>query len=447
MTHRPDAPSGPTRRSFVGSAVGIAVTGCVGAPDESSQAEGTESHSHESGSHDGSSDQGPWRPAEGVPTKARVSETTVVTDLEVPWDLSFGGDDAYFTEREVGVRRVDAAALLGDQPLTADDADLVITPSDVPDHDNPQFGGFLGVATHPDYPNPPAIYLYYSAESDEPENRVVRYDVEKETLTTFVDAIPGPDAHLGGRIEFGPDDNLWITTGDNDEPESARDPGSLAGTILRITPAGDVPEDNPAIDGADPLTVTYGHRNPQGLAFAPDGGGFLCEHGPSGRDEVAAVYPGEDYGWPTVRGGPDDSEYDSYGEREEFAPPVVNTGRETTWAPSGAMFYTDDAIDAWTNRLFVCGLISESLQAITLVRDGREGPPLGKDGVRFDQPWLDGRYTATAHPLYEGDYGRLRHVEQGPDGSVFLLTSNQDGRAAGEFPTDDDDRIIRIEPE
>lgn len=398
---------------------------------------------------DESTDPEEWEPAAGLPTDASVTETTVISDLEIPWDLTFAGDDAYFTEREAGVHRLDTDALFTDQELTSADTDLILSPTELPEHENLNYGGFLGIAAHPDYPNPPAIYLYHSYEDDEPRNRVIQYDVEREEMTSLIDGIPGTGVHHGGRITFGPADNLWITTGDANQSELAQDPASLAGATLRITPDGNATPENLGFNAdADPRTVTHGHRNPQGLAFAPDDEAVLADHGPEGRDEVTTVQPGANYGWPTARGGPDDSEYDSYNDHDEFTPPLVNTGPDTTWAPSGATFYTADAIDRWENRLFVCGLRSETLYAITLVRTtATDEPPLGENGVRYDEPWLDDRYTTTVHPLYVGKYGRLRHVEQGPNGSVFLLTSNRDGEATDPFPQADDDRIIRIDPD
>lgn len=390
-----------------------------------------------------------WEPADGLPTDASVEETTVVSGLEIPWDLTFAGDDTYLTEREVGVRRADTDALLTSQDLTPADTELIISPTELPNYENLNYGGFLGVEAHPDYPDPPDIYLYHSYHDNAPQNRVIQYDVERAELTTLVEGIPGTSVHHGGRITFGPDDNLWVLTGDAGKPELTQDPGSLAGATLRITPAGNAVPENPKFDvDADPRTVTHGHRNPQGIAFAPDGETFLPEHGPEARDEVAIIDPGANYGWPTARGGPDDPEYESYDEHNEVTPPIVNTGTDTTWGPSGAMFYTVDAIDAWENRLFICGLRSETLYAITLIQaNATDEPPLGETGIRYDEPWLDDRYTATVHPLYDGEYGRLRHAEQGPNGAVFLLTSNRDGQASDSFPKADDDRIIRIDPE
>lgn len=461
MGFRTYARSKQTRRSVLVSLLGIGGTGYVGSsddPTEQADGSGTDTLTDESNTDppaedephvtDEPTDPEEWEPADGLPAEANVEETTVVADLEVPWDLTFAGDDAYFTEREVGLRSIDTDALCDKEGFTPDDAELILAPADLQDYENPPFGGFLGVAAHPDYPDQPSIYLYHSYDDGERRNRVVRYDVEREEVTPLVEGIPGTGGHLGGRITFGPDGNLWITTGDAHRSELAQDPGSLAGATLRITADGEVPSTNPDFDAdADSRTVTYGHRNPQGITFTPDGEAFISEHGPAGRDEVAVVKPGNNYGWPSTRGGPDDPDYDSYAEREEIVPPIVNTGPETTWAPSGATFYVGDTIEPWGNRLFVSGLTSETLYAITLVRgEAEDEPPVGDDGVRYGMSWLDDRYTATVHPLYAGDYGRLRHVEQGPNGSVFLLTSNRDGRGQDPFPKSDDDRIVRIDP-
>lgn len=395
---------------------------------------------------DGGSGDG--TPAEGVPSAASVEATTAVSGLEVPWDLTFAGDDAFLTERDGGVRTVSTDALLTSAELTVDDTEVLLAKSALPDQETLDFGGVLGVAAHPAYPDDPRIYVYYSADDGDPQNRVAWYDREADTVTTIVDSIPGRSVHHGGRITFGPAGNLWISTGDAGDPELTQDPRSLAGALLRVTPSGDPAPDNPDFDGeADPRTFSHGYRNPQGIAFHPDGTAFTCDHGPESRDEVAVVRPGGNYGWDLARGGPEDPDYGSYSDHETFEPPVLNTGPETTWAPSGATFYAGDAIDAWQDRLFVCGLVSETLYAITLTRPGSgDDPPLGSDGTRYDEPWLDAAYTATAHPLFEREYGRLRQAVQGPNGSVFLLTSNRDGQAGGEFPRDGDDRIVRLDP-
>ena len=259
------------------------------------------------------------------------------------------------------------------------------------------------------------MFVYYTAD-DDLRNRVVRYDVDAGELTTVVDRIPAAKYHNGGRITVGPDDHLWVLAGD---------------------PAPGTPAFG---DGADPRLYTVGHRNPQGLSFTPDGEPLVAEHGPSARDEVSALRPGHSYGWNVARGNDGDLQYEPCAEHERFIPPLVNTG-DATSAPSGTGFYSGDAIPAWRNRLFVAGLRSQALYAVTLARGG--GP---EGGRRFDAGWLDDRYAATAHELYAGEHGRPRHAEQGPDGALYLLTSNRDGGVLGGFPTEADDRVVRVAP-
>jgi glucose/arabinose dehydrogenase len=384
-----------------------------------------------------------WSSPAGSPVEADVRETTAVGGLEVPWDLTFAGDDAFLTERTGGVRRFDAAALATGEGLDPDDATTVLSATDLPDRTGPGEGGTLGVAAHPDYPDTPVVFVYYTAD-DDLRNRVVRYGLEAGELTAVVDDIPAARWHNGGRITVGPDDRLWVLTGDAEEKAAvAQDPASLGGAVLRVELDGSAPDDNPDFgEGSDPRTFTLGHRNPQGVDFTPDGEPLVTEHGPQGLDEVSALRPGGNYGWDVARGGPWNVQYDDYGDHAAYTPPLTNSGSTTTWAPSGATVYAGDAVPAWRNRLFVAGLRSQTLFCVTLTRDG-DGPD---GGTRFDDDWLDDRYVATVHRFYEGEYGRLRHVESGPDGALYLLTSNRDGRVGGEFPRDDDDRVVRMEP-
>ncbi len=395
-----------------------------------------------------------WEPADGAPAEADVESSTVVSGLEIPWDITFADDDVFVTERDGGVRRFDADAMGEDEQLEAVDGEVILEAGDLPDRSAPGEGGTLGVAVHPSYPDESDLYVYYTVDTGEIENRVVRYDLETGNLEPIIDGIPGATTHNGGRITFGPGDDLWVMTGDAETPSLTQDPGSLAGAILRVTPDGDAATANPDFgDESDSRTYSLGHRNPQGIDFCPDGIPFAAEHGPVARDEVSIVDPGGNYGWDVVRGGPDDPEYEAYGDDEydEVTPPLLNTGSDETWAPSGIDFYDGDTIPNWENRLFVCGLTSETLYAVTLssgdggaeTENGTESEVGG--GTRFDDNWLDGRLTATAQPLFEDEYGRLRHVEQGPDGALYLLTSNLDGRADGGFPLAEDDRIIRLE--
>ncbi|MDJ1432031.1 PQQ-dependent sugar dehydrogenase [Halostagnicola sp. A-GB9-2] len=448
----------PSRRRFI-QTVGATSTLFAGCLEDSNETELTEPG--DAPEYEWSEPS--WEPADGVPTETDVESTTVVSGLEIPWDLTFADDDAFVTERDGGVRRFDADSMREDAQLEAADGEVILEATDLPDRSAPGEGGTLGLAVHPSYPDELALFVYYTVDTGEIENRVVRYDLETEDLEPILEGIPGATTHNGGRITFGPQDDLWVTTGDAETPALTQDPSSLAGAILRVTTDGDPVSGNPNFgDESDSRTYSLGHRNPQGIDFCPDGVPFVAEHGPVARDEISIVNPGGNYGWDVLRGGPDDPEYEAYGDGEydEVTPPVLNTGPDKTWAPSGIDFYDSDTIPNWKNRLFVCGLTSETLYAVSLSRDdefsrtGNEAESNGSetsngDGseeTRDDGEWLDDRLTATAQPLFGDEYGRLRHVEQGPDGTLYLLTSNRDGRADGEFPLADDDRIVRLEP-
>ncbi|GAB7020532.1 PQQ-dependent sugar dehydrogenase [Halostagnicola bangensis] len=447
----------PSRRRFIQTvgATSILFAGCLEDSNETELAAPGDAPEYEWS-------EPSWEPADGVPAEADVESTTIVSGLEIPWDITFADDDAFVTERDGGVRRFDADAMGEDEQLEAADGEMILEADDLPGRSAPGEGGTLGVAVHPSYPDEPDLFVYYTVETGEVENRVVRYDLETEDIGPIIDGIPGATTHNGGRITFGPEDDLWVTTGDAETPALTQDPSSLAGAILRVTADGDPASGNPDFgDESDSRTYSLGHRNPQGIDFCPDEFPFAAEHGPVARDEVSIVDPGGNYGWDVVRGGPDDPEYEAYGDDEydEVTPPVLNTSPDETWAPSGIVFYDGDAISNWENRLFVCGLPSATLYAVTLsrgdesssngtgaVNDESETSNGDGEGTRYDEGWLDDRLTATAQPLFEGEYGRLRHVEQGPDGALYLLTSNRDGRADGGFPLEGDDRIVRLEP-
>jgi glucose/arabinose dehydrogenase len=283
-------------------------------------------------------------------------------------------------------------------------------------------GGLLGLALHPDFSRTGWVYLYYTYQTDQLWNRVVRYRLADDQLVepqVILDRIPGASIHDGGRIAFGPDGKLYVTTGDARDPEAAQDLASLAGKILRLEPDGSLPPDNP-FPGSP--VWTYGHRNPQGLAWTNDGRLYATEHGPTGdlglaaHDEVNLIEPGKNYGWPFVvadlvrRPLPD------------AVPPVAQSG-QTTWAPSGATFVRAGSIPQWQGNLLFAGLRSQALWRLVLAPDGRSAVQL--------------------EALYQGEFGRLRTVVEGPDGAIYLLTSNRDGRGN---PRAGDDRLVRIAP-
>ena len=219
----------------------------------------------------------------------------------------------------------------------------------------------------------------------------------------------------GGRIQFGPDGKLYITTGDAGNPDLSQDLNSLGGKILRINSDGTIPDDNPWKNSP---VYSLGHRNPQGLDWDESGKLVATEHGPSGlrgiaHDEINLIIPGKNYGWPDVIG--DET-------KEGFQNPLLHSG-DDTWAPSGAEFYEGDKIPQWTGKYFVATLRGNHLHLIDLD--------------------LDNTKVLSHEKLFENDFGRLRDVATGPDGFLYLLTSNNDGRG---LPQHNDDRILRIVP-
>ena len=350
-----------------------------------------------------------------------VRVETVAEGLRVPWSIDWLPDGTpIFTERGGTLSIIrDEAAL--PEPLLSLDV-------------GGGEGGLLGVAVDPHFEENGYIYVYYTYEEFfSTYNKIVRYryDTGGGTLDdglVILNGIPGSRWHDGGRIQFGPDGMLYATTGDAVEPGLAQDLNSLAGKILRMDRDGSVPDDNPW--GGDLPLYSIGHRNPQGMDWNGDGALFVTEHGPSGwmgigHDEINMIVPGGNYGWPVVIGSSGDGGGDGGNNepRTRYVDPVFHTG-DTTWAPSGAEFYDSDAIPEWQGRYFVAALLGRSLQMI-----------------QFDSstpPAVDSHIG-----LFQNEFGRLRDVQTGPDGYLYLLTSNRDGRGT---PALEDDRILRIVP-
>ncbi|WP_435317270.1 PQQ-dependent sugar dehydrogenase [Haloarchaeobius sp. TZWSO28] len=394
-----------------------------------------------------------YDPAWRAPTESpeiEVELETLVTGLEIPWDLSFAPNgDLFITERVGRVNRFAAGEL---EAVASPDDALDAEAVDQGSRERSWFldggeGGTMGTTVHPSYPDVPLVYVYYTYRHDrEWYNKLVYVDVSADDpashVKTLVDEIPANRFHNGGRIAFGPENYLWVTVGDAGQKERARDPSFLGGTVLRLTPEGEPAPGNPD-HGGDPRVFTVGHRNPQCITWQPDGTPVITEHGP-GPDEVSVLGPGNDYGWADARDPP------AYRTTDGVTPPVASS-LGNTWAPAGGVFYTADAVPAFRNRLVFGALGSQRLKVATLTPadDGdptADLPPLGETGVRHDGDWTDGSWVATTHDLLVDEVGRIRHVEQGPDGALYLVTSNRDGRASGPFPTGNDDRLLRLTP-
>ena len=330
-----------------------------------------------------------------------------VEGLEAPWSLVFlSRQRALVSERSGRIRLIMEGELAAEPYARIDAAGI-------------GEGGLLGLAAHPGFPEPPLIYAMYTHRNDgELFNRVQRFRDTGQGLEPgriVLDRIPGARYHNGGRIGFGPDGKLYVTAGENFQAEMAQDRDNPAGSILRVAPDGSIPADNPFPDS--PIW-SYGHRNPQGLAWHPQTGDlFASEHGPSGEfglqghDMVNVIRKGRNYGWPEEIGA---------AGLEAYADPLV-LWKETT-PPSGMAF--------WRGDVYVATLRSEALMRIGLEREA------GSYRVRRIQGLF-------ASKRGSGVFGRLRTAVAGPDGALYVLTSNRDGR--GE-PSEGDDRILRITP-
>lgn len=315
----------------------------------------------------------------------------IATNLDVPWALAFlPNGDLFVTERTGNIKLLKKD---DKTPVT------IITISDVKLIGE---SGVHGIAVDPKFSQNYFVYVYYTYDggSDSTLNRVVRFTYKEGQLTnktTVVDKIPGAVFHDGGRIKFGPDNNLYIATGDATNPSLAQDKNSLAGKILRIV--------NSKVE-----MYSYGHRNPQGIAWDNTGQLWETEHGQSATDEVNKISRGANYGWPTIRGGE---------TKSGMVNPVVQSG-STTWAPAG-LAYLPSRQAGLNESLFFGGLRGLALLEAKI-----------KD---------DGSLVVTEH--FKNQFGRIREVIAGPDNLLYITTSNRDGRGN---PANEDDKIIRVDP-
>jgi len=336
----------------------------------------------------------------------------VAGGLVAPWAVDLAPDGRLFvTERPGRVRILQ----LGQGGGLRSEPWATLPASTVRDGEK----GLLGVALDPDFSRNGFVYLYYSyaAANGATRDKVVRLrdDNGRGTEETVIlDGIPGNSNHDGGRVKFGPDGKLYITTGDAENGANAQNPASLAGKILRMNKDGSVPADNPT--PGSPVW-SLGHRNVQGIAWQPDTAAlYETEHGPSNpfpdccHDEVNLIVRGANYGWPTVRAIAND---------QRFRDPLVESGSFETWAPSGAAFASRP------------GPLRGSLLFATL-----RGQHLHR--VVFG---ADGRTVAFQEKLLTGQYGRLRDVYEIASGEFLVLTSNRDGRGQ---PVPDDDRVLLV---
>jgi len=330
-----------------------------------------------------------------TPVNAELNTDVIVDGLNNPWEIIFGPDDEiYFTERDGRIWKINESG----------DGKIIQT---FPKSGSVE-GGTLGLALHPDFEKNKKIYVYQTnLELEFYQNKIYSFRLNEDKLMDkqiILDGIPGAPWHDGGRIKFGPDQKLYVSTGDAISPGLSQDLSSLAGKILRINPDGTIPEDNPF--DSSPV-FSYGHRNPQGLAWSSDGMFVSSEHGPSGEqgyghDEINVILKGKNYGWPNIVGTSSD---------ENFVNPITHSG-QLTWAPSGMVFYDSEQISSFNGKFLVGTLRGEHLMVVDIGDDGS---------------------LISTEKFFEGEFGRIRTVQIDPDGNLYLLTANGNN-----------DKIIRI---
>jgi len=350
----------------------------------------------------------------GPDGKTAIRVEVVARGLEVPWALAFlPGGDLLVTERPGRIRLVRAGKLVG-PPVARVDVDAGGE------------GGLMGLALDPKFSTNRRFFIYASfKEADRSVNRVERWVLAADHRSAtrekvILDGLPRAAFHDGGRIHFGPDGMLYVSVGDGRQPERAQDPSAPNGKLLRITPDGAVPDDNPT--RGSPVFLS-GVRNCEAFAWPEPSDAktlWLADHGPSGEwkgwhgaDEIDVAHAGEDLGWPQIH---------LCDAEPGMTSPLL------TWTdavpPGGAAIYTGSKIPAWKGSLLVGVLGAKHLHRVAI---DAKGKLLDHEAyLRGDPP---------------NGYGRLREVEMGPDGALYVTTSNCDGR--GKCPKDKD-YILRI---
>jgi aldose sugar dehydrogenase len=330
------------------------------------------------------------RRSDGNDTRSGIQ--VLAENLDVPWAMDMAEDGRlFFTERTGRIMIIDK-----DGQLLPDPAAYINVMQNGE-------SGLLGLALHPNFTENHLLYIYHTHSNGsailnqvlmltEDDNKIVESKV-------IINNIPAADRNDGGRIKFGPDGKLYISTGDARQPELAQDARSLAGKILRLNYDGSIPEDNP-FEGSP--VYSYGHRNIQGLAWHPlTGELYASEHGAEGNDEINLIKPGTNYGWPI-----EDC------NAENFEKPVICFNPAI--APAGMIYALSDSL-GYQNNILLATLKGQHVRLIDLE-------------------------TNVESNILTG-FGRIRDIIEAPDGSLYVATSNKDGRA---IPAQYDDRILKI---
>lgn len=345
-----------------------------------------------------------------------LTATVLAEGLDHPWALGFLPDGRMMVTERSGQLRVIADGVVG-EPIAG-----------TPDVYNEGQGGLLDLALAPDFETSGQIYLTFSERAEDAglqrgqgtavlsAKLVLEGDsgrLESSRVIFRMNKFTNTNRQFGSRVVVGNDGNLFVTLGERGDQDRAQDFGDLAGAIVRIAPDGSVPADNPKPEGWAPELWSKGHRNPQGATLRDDGVLFTVEHGARGGDEVNMPQPGANYGWPVITYGVDYSGV-SIGEgteKEGLEQPLHYW--DPSISPSGLDFYAGDLLPAWQGDLLAGGLSGQLL-------------------VRLD---VEGDTIVGEERLFVGQLGRIRDVRVGPDGAIYLLTDEDNGR------------LIRVAPE
>lgn len=340
-------------------------------------------------------------PAEST-AAPEIRVEVVAEGLDTVWGMAFSSDGRVFLTERPGRIRVLEGGILKTEPWATLD---VVEQSE---------SGLMGIALHPKFPQTPHLFVYATMSTPTGnENWIIRFRQEAGRGiqdAVLLKGIPAGNIHDGGRLKFGPDGKLWATTGDAGVPSRSQDDLSLGGKVLRLNDDGTIPLDNP-----NPAFHwwTKGHRNVQGIDWHPISGlPYITEHGPQVDDEINILRKGRNYAWPLT----------GRQNNAAFEDPIYVY--RATIAPAGAAFFTDPLgkKPEWKNAFFFATLKEKDLRVLHL--DPETGTQVVKEEV-----------------LYDGEYGRLRDVVPGPDGNLYVGTSNHDGRGS---PRTGDDKVLRL---
>lgn len=318
----------------------------------------------------------------------------LATELKNPRSFDFADEKIFVTEKKGSIRVIESGILLEESLATFRPAQVFN-------------GGLLGITTHPDFSNNHFLYVYMTYENNSTLwNKVIKISESNNKVIdveTIFDNIPGSKFSNGGVLKFGPDGKLYITTGS--VSESSHNPQnieSLEGKILRINDDGTIPYDNPFSNSP---VYSFGHNNPQGLAWNSKGDLYATELGPSKNDEINLIQAGQNFGWPAEQCSGNEEGVDSI---MCYDPSIE---------PGGIIFYSDNKLP-YENNLIMATLRGENLFQLIIDENGLESQQSILGGV-----------------------GRIRDVGMGPDGFLYVITSNTDGKG---FPSSTDDRLLRI---